>query len=348
MIRSIQAYRGFAALLVVTFHANLMANEYFTSTPVTEFFRFGHSGVPFFFVLSGFIIYFIHKNDIGKPDRASTYLKKRIIRIYPIYWLVTLPVVPVYFLVPEFGEIFHRDWGALIKSLLLIPQTHPPHLSVAWTLVHEMLFYLLFALLIMQKTLGRLVIGAWLLVTLIAAVVSNTGQIILAHPADFFFSTYNLLFGFGLFAGWLNARSPELVQRFGLIAFVTGNILFVATGVLENNWLGKQDLTIILFGVAAFLIVCAAGQARVEQVFANKKLLQLMGNASYSIYLTHFLTVSLLSKIIRRIDVLAALPPLVNWTLLVVIATAVGVVVYLLVEKPALAAARRMVIRPTS
>ncbi len=84
MIRSIQAYRGFAALLVITFHANLMANEYFASTPLTEFFRFGHSGVPFFFVLSGFIIYFIHKNDIGVPNRASTYLKKRVIRIYPI------------------------------------------------------------------------------------------------------------------------------------------------------------------------------------------------------------------------------------------------------------------------
>ena len=49
LIRSIQAYRGFAALLVVAFHSNLIAGEYFNQTIVSQFFSFGHSGVPFFF-----------------------------------------------------------------------------------------------------------------------------------------------------------------------------------------------------------------------------------------------------------------------------------------------------------
>ena len=341
MIRSIQAYRGFAAMLVVAFHANLIASEYFEQTPITDFFSFGHSGVPFFFVLSGFIIYYIHKADIGKPQRGKPYLYKRIARIYPIYWIVTLAVLPAYFLVPSFGSPYHREFVALVKSLILIPQDHSPHLAVAWTLCHEMFFYLMFALLIYKKRLGQGLFAFWMLMTLGAVLMTNFSEVILEFPSTFVFSPYNLLFGFGLLAGWLNDKSWKLLSAIRFPSFLLGNVLFVATGCMENYWTGTNDGSIMLFGLAAFLLVLSASDQRVEKLFASNKLLQLLGNASYSVYLTHFLTMSMLGKVIGRFELLGELPNVINWGLLCISAAVVGTVLYRYVERPLLASARR-------
>ena len=345
LIRSIQAYRGFAALLVVAFHSNLIAGEYFNQTIVSQFFSFGHSGVPFFFVLSGFIIYFVHQGDIGRPERAATYLQKRVIRIYPVYWVVTLAVVPVYYLVPSFGSDYHRDFVALLFSLVLLPQDHYPHLAVAWTLVHEMLFYLLFALLILRQGIGRAVFIVWMGATVIAVLGQNLGLVTLSFPATFFLSVYNSLFGLGVLASWLLSNDTATLQRMRYPAFIAGNLLFIAAGCIENYWTGRHDGVIALFGIAAFLLVVSAGDERVERLFAGRELLQLLGNASYSIYLTHYLTVSILGKVVQLAGITGVLPDLVTWALLFVVATVVGVVFYKLVERPLLQLCRQLLLR---
>jgi peptidoglycan/LPS O-acetylase OafA/YrhL len=51
-------------------------------------FRWGDAGVEFFFVLSGFIIASAHAGDISRPARLIPYLQRRIIRIYPPYWII--------------------------------------------------------------------------------------------------------------------------------------------------------------------------------------------------------------------------------------------------------------------
>ena len=80
----IQAGRGFAALLVVFYHATKMISlpQYAGHEPLHGFFQFGHAGVDFFFVLSGFIIMYVHYDDVdsrtgsaatsGGASRAST------------------------------------------------------------------------------------------------------------------------------------------------------------------------------------------------------------------------------------------------------------------------------------
>jgi peptidoglycan/LPS O-acetylase OafA/YrhL len=53
-------------------------------------FQFGHAGVDLFFVISGFIITYVHYDDIGTPSRLGRYAARRFQRIYPLYWLATL------------------------------------------------------------------------------------------------------------------------------------------------------------------------------------------------------------------------------------------------------------------
>ena len=56
--------------------------------PFGGLFLFAHAGVDFFFVLSGFIIYRVHRGDIGSPHRLSRYAWRRFVRIYPTYWII--------------------------------------------------------------------------------------------------------------------------------------------------------------------------------------------------------------------------------------------------------------------
>jgi exopolysaccharide production protein ExoZ len=104
-------------------------------------------GVDYFFVLTGFLISFIYGERIGTRQKVGRYVTNRFIRIYPFYWLITLIILPVYFLVPSFGNGFETHKDALIKSLVLIPQEHGPILPVAWSLSYFFLFYGMFLLL---------------------------------------------------------------------------------------------------------------------------------------------------------------------------------------------------------
>ncbi|MFX8653275.1 acyltransferase family protein, partial [Acinetobacter baumannii] len=53
----------------------------------SSIFLWGRWGVCFFFVLSGFIIAHVHWKDLGSPDRVSGFLWRRLVRIFPTYWL---------------------------------------------------------------------------------------------------------------------------------------------------------------------------------------------------------------------------------------------------------------------
>jgi exopolysaccharide production protein ExoZ len=90
MYKSLQGTRALAALLVVLFHlGNTIAlGKYFGIEAFAIPFKFGSAGVEFFFVLSGFIIFAAHRNDISKPRRLTNYISKRVIRIYPTYWII--------------------------------------------------------------------------------------------------------------------------------------------------------------------------------------------------------------------------------------------------------------------
>ena len=72
-IETIQICRGIAAIFILLFHSTLFIG----STSPLKIFNQGYSGVVFFFILSGFIIYFTKYTDFGSPGTIILYLKKR-------------------------------------------------------------------------------------------------------------------------------------------------------------------------------------------------------------------------------------------------------------------------------
>src|SRR3984885_1419086 len=83
-LEGVEAGRGVAALLVVLYHAALhVEGDVPGSAVLWGLPHFGHAGVDFFFVLSGFIISFVHRKDVGRPDRLGHYLERRFTRVFP-------------------------------------------------------------------------------------------------------------------------------------------------------------------------------------------------------------------------------------------------------------------------
>ena len=120
--------------------------------------HFGHAGVDFFFVLSGFIITFVHRTDIGKPKRLGHYLERRFTRVFPFYWLVLIFSLLATWLLHRAQFPAVRE---ILANLLLLPQTEDKIVGGAWTLVYEIMFYFVFAIAICNRRIGAAVLCVW-------------------------------------------------------------------------------------------------------------------------------------------------------------------------------------------
>lgn len=147
LINSLQVFRGLAALAVVAHHTAVSTDAFVQTVPAgwLRLFDLGALGVDFFFVLSGFIIMHAHRQELANTAAVKPYLAKRLMRIFPAYWPVGLAMLALYAAFPGVSAAGGREFSYL-SSILLLPADLPPALSVAWTLVHELMFYLVFML----------------------------------------------------------------------------------------------------------------------------------------------------------------------------------------------------------
>lgn len=331
-LAGIEAGRGIAAIMVVLFHATGIMNlpKYFSTEPLNGFFNFGYAGVDFFFVLSGFIILFIHFDDIEKKGVFGSYVRKRFLRIYPIYWVVSFLVIAALFFIPSIGPV--PDASYIIQSLLLIPQNTMPLVIVAWTLTHEIFFYIIFGFIIYRRNLGLFIIGAWFLGILTSAIFDLKFN----YFFNFIFSINNIGFFLGM-AIALAARSFNNIHQPRLIAAV-GIILFLATGMLNvYSMLLFPKFFTVLYAISSSLIIFGLVISEREHRFNIKKWFALLGASSYSIYLIHFLALSFFIKILKKLNIEHVISINVIFFILVIAVTLTGILFHILIEKPLLA-----------
>ena len=144
-VHTIQFLRFVAATLVVLFHAHLGITTRVTGVPSateTYLFGFGGVGVHIFFVISGYIMYL---TNAARPQHFSArrFYVRRLIRIYPIYWVF----VALYLLVGvALASAPSMSWSQFAGALLLWPGDAPRVIGPAWTLSFELYFYFAFGL----------------------------------------------------------------------------------------------------------------------------------------------------------------------------------------------------------
>lgn len=295
--------------------------------PTLKLLSFGENGVDFFFVLSGFIVAWVHGPDIGKADRVRPYLIKRFIRLFPILWVV----VGCWILVRmAAGNLRPEGIGT---SLFLYPSLTPPTPYVVWTLRHEFIFYCAFAILILNKRAGIILFSVWAPWCLVQIGLSEIGHAFTGLSA-FFLSSFNLDFMTGMAVAYIHRRVEFRRGALPLVIAAAAVIAVIAVrSVCNGERLGMLDYvstgaTIWTLAVGlsfAFLLhglLCAEGAIAIPKPFL------MLGACSYSLYLVH----TCLNSATQRV---AALLPFPASDLLIVVAGVLGGwLLYSRVERP--------------
>jgi exopolysaccharide production protein ExoZ len=329
-LNTLQAGRAFAALAVLLFHVELtLALPQYVGHDVFEFFRSGHSGVHFFFVLSGFVILMAHRRDVGRADRVGVFAWKRVRRIYPPLWAALVVVLPATLAFPLLNNEVGFGVLDVLSAFTLLPDTFDPLLSVIWTLRHEALFYGVFALILWRPKIGLPIGAAWMTLSAVLPWIGIDGWL------RFFFTSQHLLFAFGAGAFLLLERGkvpfPAWIAAGGVLLFATTWIIpllgLPLNGIVANWAFG--------LGAAAAILGLAAVERRGG--LRTPRALVFLGEASYAIYLVHAPAIYGATAILLALAPgLKSLPPLL-FALVALAALAIGVAFHLWVEKPLLA-----------
>src|SRR5258706_15482116 len=135
------------------------------------------------------------------------YIWKRFARIYPVYWVVLFFYGIILIFSPT-KDRSEQNIANVIATVFLIPQPRDPILSVAWTLRHEVLFYFIFGILVLNRRVGQAVMAIWgaLIVWNIATASLMGASYWNTFPGNFIFRVFNIEFFFGMFVASLLRR----------------------------------------------------------------------------------------------------------------------------------------------
>lgn len=330
---SIELARGIAAIIVVLYHAARHLDRNVGFAEGRQLFQFGHAGVDFFFVISGFIILFVHGGDLGRPKRIGHYAARRFTRIYPIYWVILALTVALAArsALPSPLEV---AWAAA-----LLPTAGEPMVGVAWTLQHEIVFYGVFAVLILHLRVGMALLGLWL--GLIAHGLLSTGP---HGMAGVFLSAYNLEFFFGMGAAWW-LRRREVIRPGAILALGMSFFALFAVAEVLGRVDGYGPWARLAYGLPSALIIL--GLVEMERGGRIRVPLRLLwlGRGSYSIYLFHLICLGAAYKLWVAAGLMDIAPAWIGFGVISAAGIGGGIAVSWLVEYPLMRWTRRLLDR---
>jgi exopolysaccharide production protein ExoZ len=337
MLANIQALRAAAAILVVFVHMKPLAA--LASVPPGAM-NFGNCGVDIFFVISGVIMVFTTER---RETRPWDFLAHRIARITPLYWLITLVVFLTAAVTPGLVHETRASLPDLIRSLLFVPYVRPdglmePVVFAGWTLNYEMAFYVVFALALFVRP-RTLALGLCVAVIGAAAawgVVAHTREPLLA----FYSYPMVLEFAAGVAIGWALPRLSVTPRLAPLAAVVAG--ASAAAALVGHAIFPDVDRALVVGVPAAVLVASALVLERAGWRVRSPLVLRL-GDASYSIYLTHFFVAQAVADAAHVFRLQGPVAAILGGGVVLVGACVVGLNVFLFVETPLTRAARAVV-----
>ena len=297
----IQLSRALVPLFVILFHANEMMDFYFDYNFLGISIGTKSGGVYYFFALSGFMMYYLYHKDFGNQGIMKRFLNSRFIKIYPVYWILTFCILPLYFIFPSFGDGSETEFLSIIASLLLLPQEHDPILGVAWSLVHTVFFYLMFTLVFLKnRMIATVILFVWASFSLIFSVNLLTSS---SYLLNFIFNFNSLIFLAGIGCAFLVLKI-QIHYYLSLLFIVIGLIGFPLSWFNDRFDLIDIGLLQTTTG-SSILIILGLASIDLQQHIKIPILLKYLGDASFSIYLSHQLTLSLVSKVLSSVQFLS-------------------------------------------
>jgi len=322
----IQYLRGIAAMMVVWHHALNQLPGLKTVFPS----EVGNYGVDLFFVISGFIMVVTTSRKAVSPAR---FVVRRLVRIVPLYWLLTLAGAGLALAAPALFRSTEVSANHLLASLFFIPHWSPSHpgtvwplLVPGWSLNYEMFFYVVFALALLAPTVWRAPVIVGVLLALVglglvfgpfesAVAYSYTSPLMLEFAA-----------GVALAVLWLR-RQWVPARALRVSAVVLGGALLFVDAEMGRHWL--------LPAVGSMLVVF--GCLYSTRLATRNRWGLALGDSSYSLYLSHLFALGLLRWVWGKAlpgGAVGAVEGVAFMVVALVVCAAAGWVLYRLVEKP--------------
>jgi peptidoglycan/LPS O-acetylase OafA/YrhL len=320
----VQALRGFAATMVVCFHATRTLFEHWPQFGIPVW-TAGQGGVDVFFVISGLVMSLAASRSGGQNWRV--FAVRRIIRIVPMYWIATTVKLATMLLVPALITTYVSiDVWHIVASYLFIPARGPsgelyPLIFAGWTLNFEMFFYLVFTIGLalrvsmvwfMTWTIGCLAIIGILKPSGWPAVTSLLDPLLLEFLAGV----------------WLGRALPKVRQfplRVAIPLALLSFWILCAAPVDATGGISR----VFGWGLpgAALVLLAARTSLQITPVLVE------VGDASYAIYLWHAFVLSATARVLK------SLPPTQTAAILwmiagVVLCAVVGIIIYRVLEGP--------------
>jgi exopolysaccharide production protein ExoZ len=336
-IEGIQVLRAVAVVLVAWLHAGQQLGDW----RVAELPHFGAFGIDIFFVISGFIMSFVvlrTKQDHPGARASWGFLKRRLIRIFPIYWVFALL---------RSARLLHGHGFFLqnyFPSFLLLPGLFPRYplvVGFSWTMVFEMFFYYVLAATLLVTV--RLAVPVS--ITFLGAAVLM-GQIAgVENPSWIAFSSPLLLeFSLGAITALAFIRFRQR-RRLGVVVLVAGvSLSLYLRANPHQGGAGGIDMVLSSVGAVrhAFTWGLAATMIVSGMVFWSPSIRSLpgrmtiiLGDASYSAYLASSLVIEFAGRILLKAGGHASLgKETLFQTLLVITVLVAGWLSYQFVEGP--------------
>ncbi|GHA97396.1 acyltransferase [Algimonas arctica] len=345
-LHSLQSLRAVAALLVVIFHSVQIWRELVGTSEFTGVWDRGWAGVDLFFVISGFVMVWVAGGRAAGVGTAARFLWDRVTRVYPLWW-VFCALMALYFLV-TYGQpaspATHTSataWGMFARSMLLWPQGEMPVLAVGWTLIYEMAFYGVFGLLLLVSAKWRPIgLIAWGVILLLLWNVTPADS---GLPSSWSLTLANSLclefligaaVAYGLKAARIPAPAALAVAAIGVLAFIAAMVFasgFDADALNRSRVLGfGLSSGLIVFGIVGWEI---SGHGQIAGW------LRKVGDASYTLYLSHFLVLLVLKRVFEQVGLFTdvSVMSVVGFTVVGVGGSVISaLILYRLVERPLL------------
>ena len=346
-LKTLQALRAFAAMAVVFYHTIAATDHAYPDGTIPDSLMnigwLGGFGVDVFFVISGFIMMYAHWGDFQLPGSQRSFWSNRLRRIVPNYWLLTTVGVLIILLMPslsQHGRTFDPYW--IIASYAFIPWTSDsgitmPVLGLGWTLNYEMYFYVVFSFaLLFPRNLAIPLLVLVFLTSIAAGTFISSDAPLFKQVTSWLLIEF--LCGVALAIAFKKGRSVQTSTAVLLVA-ITFPLLAMAL-LWRDNGAFPHYLRLVFYGTPALAIVLAATLSEGMRNLRVPAFIILLGDASYSIYLTHLFTLPATLKILPVLGI--ELYFLLNIVVLVVASAVVGVIFYKLFEHPT-----QKMLRPT-
>lgn len=326
---SIQALRALAAVLVMCFHFREYINKSFPGVGDSLFLN-GDIGVDLFFLISGFIIYFITRQDNNGLSSAKLFFIKRFCRVFPPYFVITLLVA---------GNSID-SWLETGKSLLFIPldTTRPApwfgvaKLFVGWTLNYEFIFYTLFTFCMLFKEKKVIYLSLFILLAITVPAWLNNTSISPAnnyhYPGYLATITNSLMIEFlvGCFTAYLVVNQKiKYTKKISLALIAISFVLFFTVILTHGGVIGSLS-----YIVSCFMLLFTLTNHESLYSFNAPRPVLATGKISFSLYLVHYRARSLLRK---TLDFNSAYAGITFFIVAVILSFILATISYYLLEK---------------